>query len=121
MPVTIDYSNALRSSLLMEELLKHERTNSSLELTCASAKTDPYFRYVLLTQRILKDDTVIGYVCYRSKQPTKEAPIRFSSYELYDENFDQSKAVKIHLADTDPKDAFGKVLLALIEMVDNTK
>ena len=65
--------------------------------TYASGNTDEYYRYIVLTQRVTVADTLVGYITYRLTRTTKTSVARFSSYEIFDANFDQNTAKKFKL------------------------
>lgn len=90
--------------------------NFSLEATCASGKKDTYFRFVVLTQRIVRDGKVVGYVCYRSKRPDITVPVVFSSYEIFNKDFDIGNSTKIHVQ-PDPEDAFKQTFDAVLKVL----
>lgn len=89
------------ASLLRAGIAKHF-PGSSLQITCNSGNKDKYYRFVALTQRILKNETIVGYVTYRTKLPKKTTDVVFSSYEIFDASF--KSLCKIHI-EPDPKEA----------------
>ena len=88
-----------------------------LEVTCASGaagSASSYFRYVALTQRIVSNNDVIGYVCYRTKQPDKSKRVVFSSYEIFNVDFKTTSGIKIHIDPANPKASFTAALEAVL-------